>query len=59
MPQRPDGAVKIRDFKGMASNLDPTDFEPGVSQLQVNVNGNQRGKLEVRLGLRELVYDTE
>ena len=51
--------MKIRDFKGMASNLDPTDFEPGVSQLQVNVNGNQRGKLEVRLGLRELVYDTE
>ena len=59
MPRKSEGTVEIRDFQGMASNIDPTDVTPGVSQLQINVNGNQRGKLEVRLGLRELVYDTE
>ena len=51
--------VKIRDFQGMASNFDPTDIQPGVSQLQINVSGYQRGKLEVRLGIREITYDEE
>jgi hypothetical protein len=53
------GTIRIRDFQGMASNFDPTDIQPGVSQLQINVSGNQRGKLEVRQGLRELIFDTE
>jgi hypothetical protein len=55
----PDRIIKVRDFVGMASNIDPTDIKPGASQLQVNVNGYQRGTLEVRLGLREITYDTE
>jgi hypothetical protein len=58
MPQN-QVVLNIRDFLGMASSVDPTDIKPGVSQLQVNVNGYHRGKLEVRLGLRELEYDTE
>jgi hypothetical protein len=54
-PQR---SVPIRDFQGMASNFDPTDLKPGVSRLQVNVNGYQRGRLEVRRGLRKVTFES-
>ena len=57
--KREDHMLEIRDFQGMASNFDPTDIKPGVSEIQVNVNGYHRGQLEIRLGLRELEYDTE
>jgi hypothetical protein len=52
-------SVEIRDFQGMASNMDPTDIKPGTSQLQVNVNGYKRGQLEVRRGLREITFESE
>lgn len=59
MPIDPQNVIQIRDFQGMASNFDPSDIKPGVSQKQLNVNGYYRGKIEVRLGLREIEYDTE
>jgi hypothetical protein len=43
----------------MASNVDPTDLQPGYAEVQVNVNGFQRGQLEVRRGLRELEFEAE
>jgi hypothetical protein len=51
--------VAIKDFRGMASNVDPTDLQPGYSQIQFNVNGFQRGQLEVRRGLREVEFEAE
>jgi hypothetical protein len=50
-------AIKV--FKGMATNIDPSDLNPGVSELQVNVNGFSMGKLEVRRGLRELQFEED
>lgn len=51
--------VAIKDFRGMASNLDPTDIQPGFAEIQINVNGFKRGQLEVRRGLRELTFEAE
>lgn len=59
MAEIPKSMVAIKVFQGMASNFDPTDLNPGVSQVQVNVNGFAKGKLEVRRGLRELVFEPE
>jgi hypothetical protein len=53
----PKSVVEIRDFKGMASNYDPNDIDPGTSQEQVNINGLQRGQLEVRRGLRQVTFE--
>ena len=49
--------VEIKDFRGMASNFDPNDISPGTSQVQTNVNGLQRGQLEVRRGMREVTFE--
>lgn len=57
MGEPAESAVEIRDFRGMASNYDPNDIMPGSSQLQVNVNGLQRGQLEVRRGMREVTFE--
>lgn len=53
----PKSIVEIRDFKGMASNYDPNDITPGTSQEQININGLQRGQLEVRRGMRQLTFE--
>jgi hypothetical protein len=55
----PQGTVDIRDFRGMASNVDPSDLQPGFSTKQVNVEARKRGLLEVRRGLREMTFDSE
>ncbi len=57
MGLEPQTTVEIRDFSGMASNFDPSDIKPGNSQLQVNVNGLQRGQLEVRRGIRIITFE--
>ena len=59
MGEQARGAVDIRNFEGMASNADPADIKPGISQVQVNVNGLKTGQLEVRRGLRPLQFDEE
>jgi len=51
--------VEIRDFRGMASNYDPNDIVPGSSQFQINVNGLQRGQLEIRRGMREVTFEED
>lgn len=53
----PKSTVSIRDFMGMATNIDPSNLKPGVARVQINVHGIQRGQLEVRRGLRELVFE--
>ena len=42
----------------MGSNYDPKDLPPGLSKIQVNVNGYRRGELQVRRGLREVTFET-
>lgn len=49
----------IKDFRGMATNPDPTDLQPGVAEIQVNCNGYRRGQIEVRHGLRELEFEDD
>ena len=51
--------VEIHDFRGFSTHADPTDLEPGIAQIQINVNGLRRGELNVRRGLREITFDTE
>lgn len=59
MPEPPRTEVRIAVFSGMVSNVDPNDLQPGYSQLQINIAGLQRGQLEVRRGLRELLFEGE
>ena len=54
-----DTTLEIKDFSGMASNMDPNDLKPGVSRQQVNVNAVQRGQLEVRRGMRQVTFEEE
>jgi hypothetical protein len=51
--------LAIKEFQGMASNFDPSDLNPGVSQVQVNVCGLRKGTLEVRRGLREVTFQDD
>lgn len=51
--------VKIEDFRGMATNADPTDLPPGLAAEMVNMTGIERGALTLRRGLRPLVFDPE
>ena len=51
--------VKIEDFRGMATNADPTDLPPGLAAEQVNVGSLERGVLTLRRGLRPLTFDAE
>ena len=49
--------VSIKDFRGMGSNYDAKDLPPGLSKIQINVNGFRRGELLVRRGLREITFE--
>lgn len=51
--------VMIKDFSGMASNVDPTDLRPGLAVLQVNVKSIRKGELILRRGLQELSFDAD
>ena len=51
--------VKIEDFRGMATNVDPADLPPGLAAEQSNVTGIERGILTLRRGLRPLSFDAE
>lgn len=49
--------VEIRDFPGLASDLDPQDIGPGAAEEQVNVTSDVTGELNVRLGYRQLSFE--
>ena len=59
MGQKAETAVAVRNFRGMASNIDPHDVESGHAVEQVNVYSISLGELIVRAGLREITYDSE
>jgi hypothetical protein len=50
--------VVMRDFSGMASNMDPHDIPPGQSVHQLNVGVGPQGELRVRLGARVVQFDS-
>jgi hypothetical protein len=56
--QEEDRSVTIRHFDGMAPNSDPHDVQPGTSLHQVNVVAGPPGELRVRLGCRNVKFDT-
>jgi hypothetical protein len=55
----PRSLVSIRNFSGMASNVDASDLKAGLSTLQTNVAAIQMGRMEVRRGLREVTFEDE
>lgn len=57
MGEPPKVEVSVKDFRGMGSNYDPKDLPPGLSKIQINVNGYRRGELQVRRGLREVTFE--
>jgi hypothetical protein len=49
----------IRDFPGLATNLDPDDTPPGAAEEQVNAQSGRPGVLEVRPGYQVVSFDAE
>lgn len=56
-PKAVEGAVVMRDFPGLATNIDPHDLTPGSAQVQVNVTSNRPGELRTREGWRRVKFD--
>ena len=52
------GQVLCKDFPGLMDNIDPRDIPPGAADDQVNICCIVMGELSVRLGYREVTYDT-
>lgn len=52
-------AVVIRDFSGLASNIDPKEAEPSNAVVQVNATSIRVGELRVRMGLKAVTFEGE
>lgn len=52
------GEVAARDFPGLIDNIDQRDIPPGAADVQVNICCIVLGELSVRLGYREVSFDT-
>ena len=52
------GEVVARDFPGLIDNIDQRDIPPGAADTQVNICCIILGELSVRLGYREVSFDT-
>ena len=50
--------IVMRDFSGMACNMDPHDLPPGRSVSQINVGVGPQGELRVRLGAVPVRFDS-
>ena len=49
--------VEMRDFGGLASNIDGEDVQPGMARVQTNMQILQAGAMEPRPGLRAVTFD--
>ena len=49
--------IEMPVFRGLWSNVDPEDLDPGATQVQVNILNVRQGQLEVRPGLRLLTFE--
>ena len=52
------GQVVCKDFPGLIDNMDPRDLPPGAAEDQVNLACVLVGELTVRLGYKEVSFDT-
>lgn len=57
MPAR--ATVEIMDFTGLITNANIIDLPPGAAEVQVNATSVKMGELQVRLGMREVAFDSE
>jgi hypothetical protein len=53
----PKSTVEMRDFPGMATRVDPDDYQEGMSQVQINLDSNLQGELRTRSGYREVTFE--
>jgi len=51
--------VELRDFPGLITNADRYDLPEGAGQVQVNLCSFVMGEMQVRQGIRELVFEGE
>jgi hypothetical protein len=54
-PAKP--VVMVTDFPGIMMNVDPRDFPDGASEDQVNACSLKVGELNVRNGIRAVVFE--
>jgi hypothetical protein len=52
-------AVEVRDFFGLQDHTSSDDLPPGAAEAQVNATCVKPGELQVRLGMREVTFDSE
>lgn len=57
MPETPKSKVKIRDFPGLATELDSLDLAPGTAVRQTNVTSQIQGLLKVRPGMQRAEFE--
>ncbi len=59
MAERPKKSVKIRDFPGLGTRIDPNDLSTGAAREQTNVQSHRPGELRVRPGTRQLTFEED
>ena len=50
-------SVKLSDWPGLATNIDPRDLADGYAQDQFNLMSVQYGEMVSRPGVREVAFD--
>jgi hypothetical protein len=58
MPATPKRTT-IKNFSGLKDNVDPSDLDPGASQVQVNLTCRVEGLLSSRKGFRVANSDSQ
>ena len=56
MQDRPKGLVKIQEWPGLATNVDPHDLQAGAAQVQTNAMSQAPGRLTVRRGYQRTSF---
>ena len=55
---KPKQQYDAKDFGGVQLQADINDLSPGVSQDQVNIQSDQEGSMRVRLGCKQVTFDS-
>jgi len=50
--------IEMVDFPGI-QDVDPRDLEPGAAEVQVNACSLIQGRLDVRLGYRQVTFEDQ
>jgi hypothetical protein len=54
---RPVVRTEIREFPGMAQDMDPHDSPEGLAREMVNLESKERGTLKPRRGYRKVSFE--